>query len=121
MKRSGLQVSSLERLFSLGGDEIDLIAESVPGKNKKDRMRSVLLLKGMAAYLATGAARFTHEQMKDACVHYDAFDAANFAVYFRSMSGEVTGGKSEGYTLTPRGIAGATEIVKALVKGAKAV
>jgi hypothetical protein len=120
MKRNGLQASELQRFFSLGGDEIDLIAQSVPGKNKKERMRSVLLLKGVAAYLAAGAARFTHEQMKDACLHYDAFDAANFSSYFKSMSGEVTGGKTEGYTLTARGLASATEMVKLMVKGPKA-
>jgi hypothetical protein len=95
-------------------DEIDLIAKTVPGKGKRDKMRSVFLLKGAAAYLGTGAARVTHEQIKEACLHYDAFDVANFAVNLRSLSGEVSGTKEAGYTLTPRGLASATEMVKAL-------
>jgi len=114
LARNGLDAVKLSAFFSLGGEEVDLIAKSVPGKNKKERMHCVFLLKGIAAYLGTGAARFTHEQMKEACLHYDAYDAANFAVYFRSLAGEVTGSKTSGYTLTPRGLATATEIVKNL-------
>jgi hypothetical protein len=116
MTRNGLQAPRLESVFSLGVDEIDLIATKVPGKNKKERMRSVFLLKGVAAYLGTGAARFTHEQMKSTCLHYDGFDSANFATYYKSLSSEVTGGKAEGYTLTPRGLAAATEMVKSMTK-----
>jgi hypothetical protein len=112
--RNGLQPKKLATMFSLGGEEVDLIANTVPGKNKKDRMRSVFLMKGVAAYLGTGVARFTHEQMKEACLHYDAFDAGNFAIYFKSLLSEVAGNKETGYTLTPRGLAAATEMVKTI-------
>ncbi|HTQ75655.1 MAG TPA: hypothetical protein VMI74_15340 [Burkholderiales bacterium] len=118
MARNGLEAKKLSALFSLGVDEIDLVAKKVPGKNKKERMHSVFLLKGVAAYIGTGAARFTHEQMKEACLHYDAFDAANFAVNFKSLTGEVSGSKESGYTLTARGLAAATEMIKALSSGA---
>lgn len=119
MARNGLNAKQMSNVFSLGVDEIDLIAKTVPGKNKKDRMHSVFLLKGVAAYLGGGAARFTHEQMKEACLHYDAFDAGNFAVYFKSLSSEVTGSKESGYTLTPRGLAAATEMVKKMTQVGK--
>jgi hypothetical protein len=115
IKRSGLTASGLSALFSLGVDEIDLVAKKVPGENKKDRMHSVLLLKGIAAYLSTGVARVTHEQVKEACLHYDAFDTANFAAYLKSFSAEVAGTKESGYTLTARGLTNATEIIKSLV------
>jgi hypothetical protein len=114
--RNGLQPTRLSTIFSLGGEEVDLIANTVPGRNKKERMRSVFLLKGVAAYLGTGAARFTHEQMKEACLHYDAFDAGNFAVHLKSFSSELAGTKDTGYTLTPRGLANATEMVKAITQ-----
>ena len=118
MARNGLQANQLSAIFSLGVDEIDLVAKTVPGKNKKEKMHSVFLLKGVAAYLGTGAARFTHEQLKEACLHYDAFDAANFAVNFKAFASEVSGSKSAGYTLTARGLASATEIVKSVTKSA---
>jgi hypothetical protein len=116
MARNGLQVAALSKVFSVSTDEIDLIAKTVPGNGKKDRMRSVFLLKGIAAYLGSGAARFSHAQIKEACLHYDAFDSANFAAYFKSLSSEVSGSKDTEYALTPRGLAGATEMVKEISK-----
>ncbi len=120
MTRTGLSSAQLQKVFSLGLDEIDLIATSVPGKGRREKMRSVFLLKGIAAYLGTGVARFSHEQMKSTCLHYDAFDATNFAANLRGLSSEVTGGKSEGYTLTARGLAAGTDMVKDLTQAAGA-
>ncbi len=118
VRRSGLTSTGLSLLFSLGVDEIDLVAKKVPGETKKDRMHSVLLLKGIAAYLGSGVARVTHEQLREACVHYDAYDAANFATHLKSFAAEASGTKSAGYTLTARGITNATEMIKSLVTAA---
>jgi hypothetical protein len=114
MRRSGLTASTLSALFSLGVDEIDLVAEKVPGKSKRQRMHSVLLLKGIAGYLSTGVPRVTHEKIKEACLHYDAFDSPNFAKHLREFSAEVTGTKESGYTLSPRGLTAATQIIRTL-------
>ena len=85
MRRNGLQSNSLSSIFSLGGDEIDLVAKKVPGKSVRARMRSVFLLKGSGCYLGGGAARFTHEQAKETCLHYDAYDGTNFAKHFENL------------------------------------
>lgn len=119
MTRSGFRATALSKVFSLS-DEIDLIAETVPGESNRQRVRSVFLLKGMAAYLASGAARFSHEQIKEACLHYDAYDATNFSTYVKSISSEVSGTKDTGYTLTPRGINSATEMVKKMINPGQA-
>jgi hypothetical protein len=116
MARNGLTTNQLSAIFSLGVDEIDLIAKTVPGKSQRDKVRSVVLLKGIAAYLGTGAARFTHEQLKETCLHYDAYDATNFSKYLKSLSSEVAGNKSSSYTLTARGLANATEVIKAMTQ-----
>lgn len=115
MTRNGLTGDQLSAIFSLGVDDIDLVAKNVPGKGKRERMRNVFLLKGIAAYLGTGVARFTHEQVKEASLHYDAFDATNFAANLKSLISEVSGDKSAGYTLTTRGLTNGTELVKSLV------
>jgi len=114
--RNGLNAKDLSSIFSIGGEEIDLVLKKVPGDKKSKRMRSVFLLKGLAAYLANGASRFTHSDVKETCLHYDAFDAANFATNFKGLSAEVSGTKETGYTLTARGLNSAAEIVKALVQ-----
>ncbi|MCP3477428.1 hypothetical protein NLM33_45550 [Bradyrhizobium sp. CCGUVB1N3] len=115
LKRSNLDPKSLQPFFSLGIDEIDLVARAIPGGNKKERMHNVLLLKGVAAYLGTGAARVTFEQFKEACLHYDAYDGANFAAYIRSFAVDAGGSKETGFTLTARGLTAATELLRAML------
>ena len=115
MKRSNLSSKDLQKLFSLGIDEIDLVAKSVPGSSKRERMRNVLLLKGIAAYLSSGTPRITYEQLKEAALHYNAYDSANFAAALRSFAPDVGGTKESGYTLTARGLTTATSLVKDMV------
>src|SRR5260370_11364031 len=98
ISRNGLQAKQLWTIFSLSTDGVDLIATTVPGESKRQRMRNVFLLTGIAAYLGSGAARFSHQQVKEACLHYDAFDSANFSANLKHFSREVTGSKDTGYT-----------------------
>jgi hypothetical protein len=119
LTRNGLQPKQISTIFSIGGDEIDLIADTVPGKSKAKRMYNVFLLKGVAAYLGTGAARFTHEEVKEACLHYDAFDAANFATHVKDFTAEISGSKETGYSLNARGMAAATKLVKSIIESDK--
>jgi hypothetical protein len=115
MRRSNLNPKNLQKLFSLGIDEIDLVAKSVPGNSKRERMRHVLLLKAIAAYLGTGAARVTYEQLKEAALHYSAYDATNFAAHIRSFAPDVGGTKESGYTLTARGLTAATDLIREML------
>lgn len=114
MRRNGLTVNDLSAVFSLGADEIDLVAKRVPGKNNKERMRNVFLLKGLAAYIGTGAARMKDQAVREACEHYSAYDPPNFATNLRSFSSIVSGSKASGYTLTTRGLTEATEVLKVI-------
>jgi hypothetical protein len=115
MRRNDLTAAALSTIFSLGIEDIDLVAKKVPGDNKIKRVRSVFLLKGIAAYLSTGAARITHQQVKEACLHYDAYDPTNFAKYIKTLSAEISGTKNSGYVLTSRGITSATELIKEMI------
>lgn len=115
MQRNNLTIDQLGHIFSLGAAEIDLVSKTVPGNSKNTRTRSVVLLKGIAAYLSSGVPRITAEQIKEACLHYDAFDSGNHARYLGGMSAEATGSKASGYTLTARGITAATELIRELL------
>lgn len=120
LKRSGIELTKLQELFSLGIDEIDLVAKNVPGTSKRERLKNVLLLKGIAAYLSSGTPRVSAQQLKEASLHYGAYDVANHARYLSQFSAEAGGTKETGYTLTARGITTATELVKSLLASAKA-
>jgi hypothetical protein len=112
IRRNALKVSQLSSIFSLGVDEIDLVAKSVPGKSKRARLHSVLLLRGVAAYLSGGVARMTHEEVKETSLHYDAYDSPNFAKHIKAFGADVAGSKESSYTLTARGLTAATDLVK---------
>lgn len=115
IRRNNITVEQLAQIFSLGADEIDLVAKSIPGSGKRARTRNVILLKGVSAYLSTGVSRISNEQIKEACLHYDAFDQTNYAKYLKDMGSELNGNKESGYTLSPRGLTSATELLKEIV------
>ena len=75
-------------------------------------MQSVFLLKGVAAYLSSGVARFTHEQISRLAFTKTPFDSANFAKSLKVLSAEVSGTKDTDYTLTARGLTEAKELLK---------
>lgn len=115
IKRSDIELSKLQKLFSLGIDEIDLVAKSIPGSSKREKLRNVILLKGVAAYLSTGTPRISSEQLKEASLHYGAYDVGNHARSLKEFAADVAGTKEAGYTLTARGLTAATELVKEML------
>jgi hypothetical protein len=115
IRRNGLNIHDLGAIFSLGADEIDLVAKSIPEKSKKARTRNVALLKAVAEYLSTGAARISSDQLREACLHYDAFDSKNHASYLKDLAPELGGSKEGGYSLTARGLTSATELIKMML------
>jgi hypothetical protein len=112
MRRNGLSGQQLSQLFTLGVDEIDLVAKSVPGASRAERVRSVMLLQGIAAYLGSGTARITNETLRQACSHYDAYDPTNFSKHLKAIAAEASGSRESGYTLTSRGISAATQLIR---------
>jgi hypothetical protein len=116
MQRSGFSPQDLAPIFSLGGGEIDLITNDVPGKSKRQRMRNVLLLKGICTYLGKGVPRVAYDELRQACEHYDAYDGANFAANLKSFSAEVSGNKESGFTLSARGLSAATSLIRTMIK-----
>jgi hypothetical protein len=112
VRRSGLSEDQISKLFSLGVDDIDVVAKSVPGKKKIERLKNVLLLQGVAAYLGSGVARVEWTKLKESASHYDADAGGNFPTYLRGFSAEATGSVATGFTLTSRGLNEAKELIK---------
>lgn len=119
MRRSGLTSAQMSTLFSLGIEEIDLVAKTVPGRSKAERVRSVLLLLGIASYLSSGAPRISDEKLREACGHYNAYDVTNFSRHIKAASAEASGTREAGYSLTSRGLSAATELIKTITASSK--
>jgi len=116
VQRNDLDKKFLGTIFSIGGEEIDLIAKVLPGKSMRQRVHEVILLKGIAAYLGGGVARLSHDALKEACSHYDAYDSTNLSKTIKSFAPDVSGTKENGYSLTPRGLASGAELLKQMNK-----
>lgn len=113
MQRNDLTASQLSSLYSLGVDEIDLVASKVPGKSAREKLHNVILLVGVGAYLSSGAARIENEKLKAAMRDYHADVGRNFAAYMRDWASEVSGSRAAGdLTLTSRGLNAAKELIK---------
>jgi hypothetical protein len=111
IRRNGLKDGQLTKLFTLGLDQIDLVAKKVPGQSKRQKMRNIILLTAAASYLGTGTPRVAYDNLKDALTHYNAYDGTNFAAYMKDFGSEVSGSKESGFTLTARGLAEAAELI----------
>lgn len=118
MIRNGLEPARVSKLFSLGVDEIDLVAANVPGKSTRDRLHNVILLQGVASYLNSGAPRVENEKLKESMHHYDADVGRNFSAYMKDWASEFSGSRAAGFTLTTRGLNAAKELVKQMTGGA---
>lgn len=111
VKRNGLVESQLNQLFTLGLDNIDLVAKIVPGRTVTDKLRNVALLEGTAAYLSTGIARIPHDKLRETAGHYKALDT-NFAKNMKRLASDVVGTQAGGFTLTTRGLSAAGDLIK---------
>lgn len=115
MTRNGLTADQMSALFSLGVEDIDLVAKEVPGDTPRQRLKSVLLLQGVASYLSSGAARINNDRLNEAIRHYDA-ESGNFTRDLKQWSGEVSGSRSAGdLVLTTRGLNSAKELIKEML------
>src|SRR6266849_5896529 len=112
MRRNSFSASQISSLFSLGVDEIDLIANSVPGKSKREKFHNVLLLQGIASYLGSGAPRIDDNKLRQAAGHYGADPERNLWNYIKGLAADVSGSSSSGFTLTARGLTSATELIR---------
>jgi hypothetical protein len=117
VRRNSLSAAQLSAVFSLGLDEIDLIARSIPGTSKRERHKNVLLLAGVASYLSSGSARVEDARLREALGHYNAYDQPNFAKYMREFGPEVSGSRENGYTLSARGLAAAADVIREIAQG----
>ena len=61
-------------------------------------------------------ARITHDEIKEACVHYDAYDSPNHAKTLKAMAPELSGSKENGYRLTAKGITAATAVLGEMIQ-----
>jgi hypothetical protein len=112
LSQASLSVQELDSIFHRSPLGVEFIAHSVPGKSKKDQVRSCYVLAGVQGLLKSGEARFADDDARAICRDLGCYDKANHATYVKALGNLVIGSKSTSYELTQPGLRAAAEIMK---------
>lgn len=74
----------LEKVFHPAGPGAQLLASSIPGNGKANKLVGLSLLLCVRQALETGAFTCTLKSLREMAVHYDCYDSANFSATLKS-------------------------------------
>lgn len=77
----------LARVFHPIGAGAQLLAASIPGSGKANRLVSLSLLLSVKQALESGNFTCTLKELRELAVHYDCYDSANFAATLKNNKG----------------------------------
>src|ERR1700683_5495263 len=117
MRQNDISEAQLAETFDVDGENTSVIADTIPGKNAKDRTASAYVIQGIARLLATGEATFDDKAARKLCEHFGCYDASNHAGYLGGLGNRVAGSKSKGWKLTAPGMKAGADLVKAIAQG----
>ena len=69
----------LEKVFHPTGPGAQLLASSIPGTGKANKLVSLSLLLSVKQALESGSFTCTLKELRELAVHYDCYDSPNFA------------------------------------------
>lgn len=114
MTRNSVAAEQLQHVFHIDGENVDIIADTSPGKNQKEQTINAYVLTGIAEFLKTGESKFTDKAGREACKKMGCYGDTNHATYMKKPGNVMSGSKDSGWTLTGPGLKAGAELVKAL-------
>jgi len=108
----------LEKVFSPTGPGAQLLASTIPGKGKANKLVNLSLLLCVKQALESGNFTCTLKELRELAVHYDCYDSANFSanlkankIYYKPRE------KGADLELIGPGLKKAGEIIKSIAAG----
>lgn len=114
MARNSVTTEQLQHVFHIDGENVDIIADTSPGKNQKEQAINAYVLTGTAEFLKTGEPKFTDKAGREACKKMGCYGDTNHATYMKKPGNILSGSKDSGWTLTGPGLKAGADLVKAL-------
>ena len=74
----------LEKVFHPTGPGAQLLASSIPGKGKANKLVSLSLLLCVKQALESGSFNCTLKELRELAVHYDCYDSTNFSATLKA-------------------------------------
>ena len=112
VKKYGVDVERLHKLFHFDHGRVTCIELPRAGRTKREDVLNTYLLQGVAALLSSGEANFSDDDARRLCEHFGCYDSSNHAKALGDFGSNVAGSKSAGWKLTAPGLATAASLVK---------
>jgi hypothetical protein len=112
MSRNKLTAEEIAHVFHVDGETVDVIADTVPGKNQKAQAINAYMLTGIAEFLKTGESKFTDKVARETCKKLGCYGETNHATYLKKPGNVLSGSKESGWTVTGPGMKTAAELIK---------
>jgi hypothetical protein len=108
----------LEKVFHPTGQGAQLLASSIPGNGKANKLVSLSLLLCVKQALESGSFTCTLKELRELAVHYDCYDSTNFSKTLKANKNYYNPRvKGEDLELSGPGRKKAGEIIKSIAAG----
>ncbi len=117
MVQHKISESQLHNVFHINGGNVELIADSVPGRSRRDKTINCYLLVGIRGLLRTDEPRFADKDAIEYCQVTHSYDKNNHTTFRQALSNRVSGDRQSGFTLTVPGLRDAALLIKEMTSG----
>lgn len=117
MVKHQIEQSFLDNLFHIEDEVVELIADSVPGRSKKDKTINCYLLVGIKNLIQNDEAKFQDKEALEFCQRTLSYDKNNHTTHRQALSSRASGDRSSGFSLTVPGLRDAAKLVKEMSEG----
>lgn len=108
----------LEKVFHPTGPGAQLLASSIPGKGKANKLVSLSLLLCVKHALESGSFTCTLKELRELAVHYDCYDSPNFSTTLKANKNYYKPrDRGADLELSGPGVKKAGEIIKSIAAG----
>jgi hypothetical protein len=115
---NALTTETLEKVFHPTGPGAQLLASSIPGNGKANKLISLSLLLCVKQALESGNFTCALKELRELAIHYDCYDSANFSTTLKANKNYYNPrNKGEGLELSGPGRRKAGEIIKSIAAG----
>jgi hypothetical protein len=112
MSRNKVTAEEIAHVFHVDGETVDVIVDTVPGKNQKAQAVNAYMLTGIAEFLKTGESKFTDKVARETCKKLGCFAETNHATHMKKPGNVLSGSKESGWSVTGPGMKTAAELIK---------
>lgn len=115
---NAITTESLEKVFHPTGPGAQLLASSIPGSGKANKLVSLSLLLCVKQALEAGTFTCMLKDLREMAIHYDCYDSPNFSTTLKANKNYYKPReKGENLELSGPGLKKAGDIIKSLASG----